>query len=114
MKGLVIDNDFGFGVVRSGLIRLWLGPELRITYLSGDDSGFDYDQSGFGIGPAAGVNVNLGDAMALAFKVGYLFNSYSGEMKGKTPMASTSDASYTMTEGLPTVNLALIFRFGSD
>jgi hypothetical protein len=59
-----------------------------------------------------GVNVNLGEEVALGFKVGYLVNSYHGEGNGK--LSSDPDADYTVKEKLPIASIALIFRIGSD
>ena len=36
LDGLVMNQDFGFGGLVSDSVRLWLGPELRLTYLNGE------------------------------------------------------------------------------
>ncbi len=117
MKGFVLENDFGFGIVREPSVRVWLGPELRISILSGEDrfngtSGRNIDLFGVGVGLAIGVNVNLGEAVALGFKVAYLVNNYYGQGNGKTSL--DSDADYIVKEKLPIASVALIFRIGSD
>jgi hypothetical protein len=113
LSGLVIDNDFGFGVVRNEKVRLWVGPEVRLSFLSGDLPTHDVTAFGFGIGPVVGLNLNLGDVAALGFKLSYLFNSYGADMSAKNSNLYY-DGSYSMTENLVTANVALIFRLGEE
>lgn len=108
LDSLVIDNDFGFGVVRKKKVRLWLGPELRVSYSSGKvkDTNIDIDLGGFGVGPVIGVNINLGNVVTLGIKSGYLMTWYTGERS----CSGCSTHTVNISEGLPFINFALIFR----
>ena len=77
-NGASIENVFGFGVYRSPLMRVWLGPTLRLA-------GGVLDESSTVVGPipgsvikftgggglAFGVNVHTGDVGSAAFTLGY-------------------------------------------
>jgi hypothetical protein len=121
LEGLVIDNDFGFGIVRTKSVRLWLGPELRIAFFTGTDESStgvtqrDVSLVGVGIGPVLGVNFNIGSNLSLCLKTAYLFNSYSGSGEGKQIGATYApDADYKFKENFLLVNAALMFRIGDD
>ncbi len=110
LDSYVLDQDFGFGVLRSKITRLWLGPELRVSYTKGNDatySDMEYKFWGFGIGPVAGIDFNLGDSVVLALKGGYLYTKYYGKMD--SPGVS---ADYDLTETHAFGSVALIFKFG--
>ena len=80
-----IVNTFGFGVLRTEKVRLWVGPRINIAYDwdTGDDGwnrlGFE-----FGVAPAVGVNVNLGRLVSLAADVDYrvatTFGAYDDDL----------------------------------
>lgn len=82
LAGFAFTQDFGFGIVKTSFMRLWLGPELRIAYGMGDyDDRSDWQAFllDFGIGPALGANFHLGPSpVTLAVKVSYLFEGYIG------------------------------------
>ena len=78
------ENIFGFGVYRSKLMRVWLGPALRIAAGTADgDTGLGALVPGkvvnltAGGGLAAGVNVHTGNFGSAAFTLGYQY-SYQG------------------------------------
>jgi len=107
LNGVVIDNDFGFGLIRNERIRFWAGPEVRLQYLSGRATigGIDLwniNLFGVGIGPVIGLNYNFGSIVTLGLKGGYLYNYYTGT-------GSSSDL--YAKENLFFVNAAIIFRF---
>ena len=82
LKGISITNDFGFGVLRTPQVRLWLGPELKFAYLTGSpdlEPNLDIKIFKFGIGPVAGANFNIGKTFTLALKTGYLFQGFVGD-----------------------------------
>ena len=43
LGGLMISNSFGFGIVRTDGFRLWMGPEIRLAWPRGSQSGTDYE-----------------------------------------------------------------------
>jgi hypothetical protein len=112
LTGYSMAHDFGFGVVRTQDVKLWLGPELKIDYGSGSQSSIDYYNVEFGIGPALGVNLHLGDFVTLALKGGYLFNW--GATAKDCKNNSCSDSGFTLSGGEPFINFAIIFRFGDN
>lgn len=129
LSGVVLDQDFGFGLVRTKDVRFWLGPELRLAVfegtvqnsLTGQTLQFcswgrceDYKVSlvGIGIGPVIGLNIHMGDTVSFALKGGYLSTTYSGT--GSYPNCSTcTDTDFDVTEGHTFINAAIILR-GND
>ena len=84
LEGYATIHDFGFAVLNTKEVRLWLGPELKAGIyknVSFSDSNIDFngDASGFGVGPAIGVNVNLPRVVSFSFTAAYYFlSAYSG------------------------------------
>ncbi|MBP7737692.1 MAG: hypothetical protein KA369_17045 [Spirochaetes bacterium] len=62
-------HSFGFGVVRTETVRLWLGPQLGFGYAGGG-----YGQVFFKMGPVIGLNINAGDVFTFFIDGGYRFN----------------------------------------
>ena len=111
MKSLVIDQDFGFGLVRNKNIRFWLAPEIRIAFASGSpngSNGYDVALVGFGLGPAVGINFHTSQKLSLALKVGYLKMNYSGA--GNDNSSSSNNATYTVHENITFVNFSMLFK----
>jgi len=82
-NGGSFENIFGFGVYRSKLMRVWLGPSLRLASGVLDESDFPGGIPGSivnltaGGGIAAGVNVHTGDIGSVSFTIGYQY-AYQG------------------------------------
>lgn len=97
-----INNTFGFGVVRTRVVRLWLGPQLGIYYEDGD--GF-WDAFGINVGPALGLNIHLGPVVSLSFsaygRYGYYYIDFD-------------DGDYDDTQWIVGGHAALLFRLGGD
>lgn len=68
---IVTDHAFGFGIVKSRVVRLWMGPNVRFGFLAGDEAGITL---GGGI-TALGLNFNFGPVFTLGLEAGYLFNA---------------------------------------
>ena len=108
MDGYSMTLDFGFGVLRTKQVRLWLGPQFkgslyRDVYVGSNNTGLVDDVIGFGFGPVIGLNVHLPQVMSFSFTAAYHFMStYSGDYIN----GGTFDADST---GLY-FNAALIFR----
>jgi len=115
LHGVVVDNDFGFGIIRTSALRVWLGPEVRIAHRTGDDgsNGVTYrhvKQYGAGLGPVLGMDVNLGAGLFLALKGGFLANYYQGT--GDNVQPAGSDADFHVRETIGYFQVGIIFRFG--
>ena|SRR3990167_3691262 len=83
LNGLSIDNTFGFSIVRKKNIRLWLGPQIRLGYYTGNEEyssnySADYTLFAFGLGPVLGVNFGMGSVGVISISRGYRFLGYAG------------------------------------
>jgi len=111
-KGGSIENDFGFGIIRNDLIRLWVGPELRLTYLEKKwDNNSTTSLFEFGLGPVVGVNFNLGPVVTISAKTGYIFNG-TGGIRSNNASNSYNDTDIKGSGNYPIFNLSLLFRIG--
>ena len=111
LYGLAMTHDYGFGIVRTRGLRLWLGPELKFALLGGgleDDDTFDMTMVYFGLGPAVGLNFNIGNRFTLAVKTSYLLQLFSGV--GESENLYIEDATYSGSSGRFVVNFAIMFR----
>ena len=85
MEGYAMTHDFGFGVLRTKHVRLWVGPQLKASFyddLYSNNLGrkVSGDVFGFGIGPVMGVNVHLPQVVTFSFSaVYYIISGYSGD-----------------------------------
>ena len=66
LKALVMDNTFGYGIIRDDSMRVWIGPQLRVLYASGEVSTDDNDDT---LGDASGFGVGAGLALGGNFKM---------------------------------------------
>lgn len=73
-----IDNTFGFAVLQSSVVRLWLGPQIRLSYMNFNNEDNDINLIGLGLAPVLGANFNMGDVFTLAPELGYRFSVYGG------------------------------------
>ncbi len=118
LRGYTISNDFGFSLVRSDDIRLWFGPEVKVSVLWGDDKNSlgtvirNVGFVGWGVGPVVGLNINMGSAAAFCLKGGFLFSRYRGY--GDRTNYLYADADYKIKEDTPFINIGVIFRMGND
>ena len=80
--GLVIDNAFGFRLLRNEKVRLWLGPAVRLSFDFFESHGVDAFYFGIGAGPVIGLNVHTGDLVSLAFTTGYQLSYVHGDYDG--------------------------------
>lgn len=112
IDNFVIENDFGFGVVRTPKIRFWLGPEIKIAsgsgYVDTDlDEDVDDNLVSVGIGPVLGLNFHAGKLVTRGIKTGLLFESFVGRGEHKT----RDDAvDFTGNDSYFFINFAIIFR----
>ena len=91
MNRFVFDNTFGFGVFRNRSVRIWLGPQVRFGYITGEG---DYKINGetrrldlwggiAGIGAVGGANIHAGDTVSLGVDIGYRYSGYFGKVEKK-------------------------------
>lgn len=89
--GFRIDNGIGMPLYRHENVRVTLGPLFRIGYYAGKSDGTINNTfaktwvTAFGVGPELNVNLKLNDNLALAFDFGYMFNFFTGSIKGNYP-----------------------------
>lgn len=104
-------NTFGFGVLRTQTVRLWVGPRINIAY-DYDTGDYGYARVGyeFGIAPAVGVNVNLGRVVSLAADLDYRFAVAGGAYDNDFGDSGTYSGRTTGA----TARFYLLFRFGEN
>lgn len=107
MDNFVFDNDFGFGVFRTPMVRIWLGPELKISYGTGDVEDLDYSVISMGVGGVLGLNFNIGERITLGVKSGYLLEYTAGY--GEDDNGDSVD--HTGQDDFFYVNFAIMYRF---
>jgi len=99
LDGYVMDHTFGFGVFRNKYVRLWIGPQINLSYYDDDD--YDLDVFGIGVGPAIGANIHAGDKISFTITSGYKYNFLLGSM---------SSDDFTGYEGQYYINFGMLFR----
>jgi hypothetical protein len=88
MKGneYFFNNSFGFGVFRSEIVRIWLGPQVGFGWISGEyelqsgstDTENDFWTMFYALGVAAGINFNIEDIITLGVDGGYRYSKHAG------------------------------------
>jgi hypothetical protein len=105
--GLVLDNAFGFGVLRNENVRLWIGPGVRLSFDFFDSKGFDGFDFGIGAGPVIGLNIHTGDLVSLGVTGGYQVSYVRSVDDGSGPDLDGY-------EQLAFLKLHTLFRIGGD
>ena len=116
-RGWFMAHDFGFGIVRKENLRLWVGPEVRLSYSEGEldtDNSSSIDVITMGIGPVLGLNLNLGRTVTLAFKVGALAMSSFGTLEFVDEWGYEDEPDLYGDGSYGFANVGLIFRLGDD
>jgi hypothetical protein len=108
MGSLVVDQDFGFGIVRNDNLRFWIGPELRISISADSKDNLDMALIGFGIGPAIGINFHTSDSVSLGLKGGYMIMNYGGA--GDDTSVFDNNIEYSVDENFLFFNFAVLWR----
>jgi len=108
-----IINTFGFGVYRSDIIKLWIGPRLNLGYETYDSNGYSYSGLEIGIAPATGINVNLPGNVSITFDIDYKFAWQGGSASGSAGFLDTYE-SYTSSPTGMTARLGVMYRFGEE
>ena len=119
---IVFDNSFGFGIVRKENFRLWIGPQLRVGYLSGhgkltDVVGtvFDLDFDGvvYGFAPVVGANFHFENNLTFGLDLGYRWSGFAGALQKAGMGVSTGDDIIGNADGF-FVNFSIIYRFDDN
>lgn len=78
---LVFDNTFAFTVAKSATANFWLGPQVRIGFMSGETETDPIEFTGamFGLGVALGTNIKTSDNMGVSFSAGLRSTGLGGE-----------------------------------
>jgi len=116
VDGLVMNHDFGFGGMVAPNVRLWFGPEIRMTLLDGELDNVptrDIDLFGYGFGGALGVNVNLPGRLTVAAKSGFVMMRYLGDGPNWDGL-SWRNSDYDIDEDLVYLGLSIFFRTRSS
>ena len=116
-SGWFMAHDFGVGIVRKKSLRLWIGPELRISHSEGEldtDNSSSIDVITIGIGPVLGLNLNLGRTVTLAFKVGALAMSSLGTWEFVDPWGYEDEFDLNGDGSHTFANVGIIFRLGDN
>jgi len=105
-----IVHTFGFGLLRTQTVRLWVGPRINMAYeWDSGDNGYSRIGFEFGVAPALGVNVNLSSVISLAADLDYRFASTAGAWDSDLPL---DGGSYSGKKRGATARFYLLFRFG--
>lgn len=88
-------HTFGFGIVRTKVVRLWVGPRINIGYESYDKNGYSKSGIEVGIAPAIGINFNIASILSFSLDVDYKFDKQFGAYSYNTILG---DASGTYSE----------------
>ena len=107
-----IVNTFGFGVLRTKNVRLWVGPRINVAW-SLDTGDYGYTDLGFelGVAPAVGVNINLGPVVSLAADIDYRFAYVAGAFDSD---GLSTGGTYSGSATGPTARFYVLFRFGEE
>lgn len=108
-KLYVLDNSFGFGVVRTRFMRLWIGPQVRLAAMNRSKDGTDLSAFGFGLAPVIGANFNFGRMLTAAVDLGYRFTSFGGKIESSDSYGSYSN-DFTIGQQAFFLNISFLFR----
>jgi len=109
LVGLALDNTFGFGVLRTEKVRLWIGPRVRVGFYVGDVEEDDVTAAEFGIGGALGANFHVSPTVSLGVETGFMYSGYAGEVE-----TDFGDFDIEGTTGSLFLNGVVLFRLSGD
>lgn len=116
-----LDNTFGFGIVKTRFLRLWMGPQIRLAYFSfkenysGTYGSSEYKENGFGIGigPVIGANFNFGSVVSICLDLGYRFSTHGGTGKATwdyNGITESAETDFTLGQNGHFINISFFFR----
>ncbi len=77
-----LDHTFGFGIIRRSFVRLWVGPQVRLSFMNEYNRPNDqYREWRFGLGlkPVLGANFNFGKLISVCLDISYGAVIYYGK-----------------------------------
>ncbi|PLX79222.1 MAG: hypothetical protein C0616_11900 [Desulfuromonas sp.] len=92
LDGFIVDNTFCFGLVRSPNTKIWLGPQIRVGYYSGDSDDLYYDDIHFGddidielvafaVAATVGANFKGAGNSSFTMNIGVRVSGFAGEVE---------------------------------
>jgi hypothetical protein len=106
-NGVMLNNVFGFGVLRTSAVRVWLGPAIRMNFdVYPDAELFDYQ---LGVGPQLGINLNTGSVFTIVLSSAY---NYKWGWFLDTSVLEEGVTSHR--DHYVSVNLSFLFRSSGD
>lgn len=100
---LVWANTFGFGIVRTHLLRIWVGPQIAFAYEFRNRDRVILGSSIYtSLGPVVGANIHTWKNVTLGFELGF-----------RTGLIAAIEKPRTGIRPEPIASMRLIFR-GSD
>lgn len=118
---VALDQTFGFGLVRTPQVRVFLGPSLHLGVGRIDDhirvSGFreNYERTAFtaGLGPELGFNYNVGRHLTLSTSA-YVRYGFQVQAFQKLFDDRGSDGVFVGSDLRAGIVTSVFFRFGND
>ena len=100
---LVWANTFGFGIVRTDLLRIWVGPQIALVYEFRNRDRVILGSSIYStVGPVVGANIHTWEKVTLSFELGF-----------RTGFVAAIERPLAGIRPEPMASMRLIFR-GSD
>ncbi|MBA4366381.1 MAG: hypothetical protein C0403_01940 [Desulfobacterium sp.] len=110
MDKWTMDHNFGFQVYQDPLVRIWIGPQIRISYAKGDS---DIEQTGLGLSPLIGMNLNpdsiISPSLTIGFRNEALYGSYKEPVNSDGNIRKDRKEFVSYSRGI-FINMSLFFR----
>ncbi|MBN2077560.1 MAG: hypothetical protein JW838_01250 [Spirochaetes bacterium] len=95
-------NTFGFGIVRTRLMRIWVGPQVALSYeFKNRDRAILGSAIYTTVGPVVGANINTWENVTLGFELGF-----------RTGLVAALERPIAGIRPEPMASMRLIFRGG--
>lgn len=95
-------NTFGFGIIRTHLMRIWAGPQVALSYeFKNRDRAILGSAIYTTVGPVVGANLNTWENVTLGFELGF-----------RTGLVAALERPITGIRPEPMASMRLIFRGG--
>lgn len=106
-------NTFETGIVKTRFVRVWIGPRINIGYEKYETDSYERSGVEVGIAPAVGINLNLGNYLALTFDVDYKF-AWQGGAYDNTSYYYSDEGSYSQTVSGLTARFGVFLKFNES
>jgi hypothetical protein len=116
-KGVATTHDFAFAVFANNLVRVWVGPRLKVVFY--DDVVIGGSKTSANItgvlwGPIVGVNLHLGHVVSLSFSLAQLRGNYSDSGLFSSSCSFSTTCSVDSDSNTTSFNVSFVFRVGGD